>query len=149
MSLLFLLAVSPIAAVPPPLPQQGAQRGHSVHATDQLVCVDPELRDLDQKMITALAETTVPTGPFVEPQEDRFRRSRLCARMAEHRLCAIGAYRERIAVLYAIRSQSATTKTCVTGAAMAADTASGAMLLRADGRVIGWHRSAQKHGRSS
>jgi uncharacterized protein len=144
MSLLFLLATWQIAAVPSPLAQQGAECEHPTYATDQLVCADPELLKLDRNMMEKLAEAGFPSGPFVEPQEDWFRRSRLCAMTAQHLSCVVEAYLERMKLLEALGSKPVSTKPCGVDAAMFAETANGILLLLADGKVFGWAQARSK-----
>jgi hypothetical protein len=105
-SLAFLAALAelplpPPAAppVPPPLPQQVADCRSPVYASDMLVCADPDLRRLDADLTTLLAEAPHPAGPWMEPQDAWFRRSRMCAFRPDHAGCLSAAYMERIGVL--------------------------------------------------
>lgn len=94
MTVLALLA----QAVPPPVEQVTANCARPVYATDQLVCGDPELRAIDLELATALGGGGATSSPWLEPQTEWFKRRSRCAFAADHRACAISAYRERLAV---------------------------------------------------
>lgn len=121
----ILLALG-LSAVPPPLPQRGANCSAPTYATDQLVCSDPDLRRRDAEMLGYLDADAPPTGAGIEPQEAWFRRSRLCAMREAHRACIVAAYDERIAMLRAPRLRQAMTVGCLSGAV--------AMLVTGQGR---------------
>ncbi|MFM7350084.1 MAG: hypothetical protein ACKO01_11465 [Erythrobacter sp.] len=85
--------------VPPPTEQLTADCSRPVYATDQLVCADATLRDLDVALAARLAVVPQPTARWVEPQWEWFRRRSRCAFSASHRACVEAAYRERLVVL--------------------------------------------------
>jgi uncharacterized protein len=105
------------ASVPPPAWQHTADCARPVYATDQLVCEDPQLRAIDRQLADlydrvadsrASAGADGPERPhlgtnasslLLESDLDWFRRRSLCAFRADHRDCAIAAYRERLAVI--------------------------------------------------
>ncbi len=90
-------------ALPPPVEQYSANCAALSYASDQLVCSDPNLLDLDRKMVAALADARTvaiePVSPFIEPQAAWLRRRSLCAGQTGHRACLEAAYAERTAVL--------------------------------------------------
>lgn len=89
-----ILAQTP---VPPPSEQVTADCAKPVYASDQLVCGDSELRQLDARLSQTLAQPrVVPIGPFQESDAQWFKRRSRCAFEAEHRRCLIEAYAERI-----------------------------------------------------
>jgi hypothetical protein len=100
-------------AVPPPLPQTGADCERPTYASDQLACSDPALRALDEQVRDAWL-ALVATGPSldipaaVETQVAWFRRRSLCAFSERHGACLRAAYAERAAVLEAWRLALAT-----------------------------------------
>ncbi len=96
---LALLAALSQSPVPPPMPQSVADCALPVYASDMLVCADADLRRLDSDLARLLVEASAPTGPWIEGQEDWFRRSRRCAFQADHAGCLSAAYQERIGVL--------------------------------------------------
>lgn len=107
---LLFLAVQ-VAAVPPPIPQRVADCAAPTYASDQLVCGDEGLLALDRQLATLLAAGPASAEVAIEPQDDWFRRSRMCARRADHKLCLAAAYGERIAILEALaRPETATPK---------------------------------------
>jgi uncharacterized protein len=97
-ALLALLLGAP-PAVPPPVEQSSADCARPVYASDQLVCGNGDLRRLDDELAALLAGRPEPSGPWIEPQADWFRRSRTCAFSARHAACLEAAYRERIGLL--------------------------------------------------
>jgi len=101
------LSIAPFAkALPPPVEQYGANCADTTYASDQLICNDPSLLELDRKMLAALADASAiaisPTSPMIEAQPDWFRRRSMCALQAGHRACLVAAYAERTAVLVAL-----------------------------------------------
>lgn len=98
----FLTAiVVQIAPVPPPIAQATADCSRPTYATDMLVCDDPALKAIDDRLKSALAAapmTEVGT-PLIEDQAAWFRRSRRCAFQTQHRACISDAYSERLSVL--------------------------------------------------
>ena len=109
-ALLFTLTLQ-AAPIAPPLPQTVADCNQPTYATDQLVCADPVLRAADRELASVMA--SVPTarvaGRWIENQEAWFRRSRRCAFQADHARCVAAAYRERSAVLTALRQEAPVT----------------------------------------
>jgi uncharacterized protein len=104
---LIVACTTPAAAVPPPLEQTAANCESPTYASDVRVCGDPLLRALDARMRDAwaaldLAGVVAPEA-WVEPQQAWFKRRSLCAFSEHHADCLQGAYRERIAVLEALR----------------------------------------------
>lgn len=103
----IVLSSAPIAAVPPPPEQVGANCQASTYASDMLVCADSLLRALDAQMREAWDavdfESVVAPGAWIEAQDAWFRRRSLCAFKERHADCLRGAYVERIAVLEALR----------------------------------------------
>lgn len=86
--------------VPPPVEQSTADCVRPVFASDQLVCSDPELRDLDRQLLQALRlYTALPQNNFVENDREWFKRRSRCAFETEHRSCLLDAYRDRIAII--------------------------------------------------
>lgn len=93
------------AAVPPPAEQIAADCTAPVYASDRLVCVDPELRGIDE----ASAEMVARVGPLdptadslIEDHAAWFRRRSRCAFQRDHRACLAAAYRDRALVLSAM-----------------------------------------------
>jgi uncharacterized protein len=104
---LIALGTGPVAAVPPPPEQVGANCDAPTYASDMLVCDDAGLRALDARMREAWAgvdfASVVAPGAWVEAQDAWFRRRSLCAFAERHADCLQAAYGERIAVLEALR----------------------------------------------
>jgi uncharacterized protein len=104
---LIVAGSAPAAAVPPPLEQTAANCESPTYASDVRVCGDPLLRALDARMRDAWAAldfaAVVAPEAWVEPQQTWFKRRSLCAFSARHADCLQDAYRERIAVLEALR----------------------------------------------
>jgi len=101
-SALFLMLVPP-PPVPPPITQNVADCENPTYASDQLVCSDGALLALDKQLASLLPIPNLPAEVKIEGQEDWFRRSRMCAMRADHRVCLSAAYRERISVALATR----------------------------------------------
>jgi uncharacterized protein len=93
-------------ALPPPVEQYSANCAALSYASDQLVCGNPALLDLDRQLVAALADAgqaaITPASPMIEAQPDWFKRRSLCAMKAEHNTCLTAAYGERIAVLISL-----------------------------------------------
>lgn len=137
--LIFLAAAQQAMPVPPPTAQNTAECRHPTYATDILICGDPALRLLDQRMVEALAGLSEERmmSPWIEGQRDWFRRSRLCAFKADHHGCVSAAYAERLTVLSMLASSPSPTGPCDLskgGSALVAEEQGGGVLL-IDGRV--------------
>jgi uncharacterized membrane protein/uncharacterized protein len=106
----FPAPMSDAHAIPPAPTQSVANCDQAVYASDQLVCVDPELRALDRRLGELLARTSwsdkVTAVSLVEPPEAWFRRRSLCAFSERHAACLEAAYSERIAVITVIANAS-------------------------------------------
>lgn len=101
---LIALTVAPSAkALPPPVEQYSADCAAPTYASDQLVCGDPQLLQLDGQMVAALAKAGAdaiePSSHLIEAQANWLKRRSLCAMKAGHSECLVAAYGERIAVL--------------------------------------------------
>jgi uncharacterized protein len=108
---LAALSVGPSAnAVPPPVEQYSANCAAPSYASDQLVCGNPALLDLDRQLVAALADAgqaaITPASPMIEAQAGWFKRRSLCAMKADHTACLTAAYGERIAVLIGLTEGS-------------------------------------------
>jgi uncharacterized protein len=91
--------------VPPPVEQVSADCAAPVYATDQLVCSDASLRNLEAQLLWywSTAESMHLLGEADRsPQTDWFRIRSQRAFSADHRACAVAAYHGRIAVLRAL-----------------------------------------------
>lgn len=99
--------LTPPAAAPPPMPQQSANCDRPTYASDQLVCVDAQLRAMDDQYRSLLGQQGVLASAAVW-EEDLlwFRRRSRCAFEAEHRACLVQAYSDRIATVEAARSSA-------------------------------------------
>lgn len=97
---LALLSIS-VGAVPPPPAQVTADCVSPTYASDQVVCADDGLRELDHLLLERIGtENGVrSTAADLDSDEDWFRRSRRCAFEAEHRECLLAAYCLRLALL--------------------------------------------------
>ena len=106
-----LLAVVSTQAVPPPLEQVVANCAAPVYATDQLVCGDAGLAQLDDAMGDLLGRwRPAPIdglAPWRETQAEWFKRRSLCAFKTTHRQCVFDAYTERMEVLRALTAPAA------------------------------------------
>lgn len=86
--------------VPPPVEQSTADCSRPVFASDQLVCSDRELRDLDRQLAQGLRQNTaLPENDFTESDSQWFKRRSRCAFETEHRSCLLDAYQDRIAII--------------------------------------------------
>jgi uncharacterized protein len=96
----MILALTLLAqAVPPPAEQVTADCARPIYATDQLVCRDAELRALDLQLAQSLTAFDAAPSPWLEAQSAWFKRRSRCAFQADHRTCAVWAYRERLKVV--------------------------------------------------
>ena len=127
------------ATVPmsPPVEQQTANCARPTFATDMLVCDDPELRALDERLRT-IPPRPAAASELLEARADWFRRSRRCAFQADHRGCAVAAYREALAVQAPAVGDAAPVGRCRLrdGDAALVPVTGGAALVR-DGRILG------------
>jgi uncharacterized protein len=98
------------AAVPPPPEQSAANCATPTYASDQLVCADPALLALDQRMAPLLDAASSAASfsalHWFEPQPLWFRRRSRCAFSPRHGACLKAAYRERIDVLSALAGRA-------------------------------------------
>lgn len=96
--------------IPPPLAQESADCMRPVYATDQLVCLDAQLRRLDADIVaraTRVREISAwPGSSLFEDQQAWFKRRSLCAFQKDHRACVAAAYRSRITELDALLDSS-------------------------------------------
>ncbi|WP_226019553.1 hypothetical protein [Novosphingobium sp. FKTRR1] len=97
---------SDLAPVPPPQEQTTADCAHPVYASDQLVCADPSLRQLDQQLADRLRTTSLDDALLLEGDVLWFRRRSRCAFQTDHRQCLLTAYNERLGLLSALDPQS-------------------------------------------
>lgn len=98
------LAANGSGAVPPPLPQTGADCARPTYASDRLVCGDTHLLALDRRVSAAWrAIATVPPAadlpPLLEAQQAWFARRSRCAFVEAHAACLQAAYDDRARVL--------------------------------------------------
>jgi uncharacterized protein len=110
------LAAHGSGAVPPPMPQTGADCEHPSYASDQRVCGDVALLALDRQVqeawrAIAAGRTARPPAaqapvqeaadlpPLLEAQEVWFARRSRCAFAEAHAACLTAAYRDRARVL--------------------------------------------------
>ncbi|MBA4306338.1 MAG: hypothetical protein C0429_06330 [Sphingopyxis sp.] len=86
--------------VPPPVEQSTADCARPVYASDQLVCSDPELRQLDAELA---AKSRVPAAwsgsALIESDGQWFKRRSHCAFESDHRICLLQSYRDRLSFL--------------------------------------------------
>lgn len=88
--------------VPPPVPQATADCGNPVYASDQLVCGDAQLRDIDRRLASVLDQRRFADQRLLEGDQSWFRRRSRCAFAEAHRACLIAAYAERAALVDAM-----------------------------------------------
>jgi uncharacterized protein len=110
------LAAPVVGAVPPPLPQTGANCERPTYASDRVVCGDAALLELDRRVSEAwrvivarqsatqtatqpAAQTATDLPPLLEAQEAWFGRRSRCAFVEAHAACLQAAYRDRARVL--------------------------------------------------
>jgi uncharacterized protein len=102
------LAAHGSGAVPPSLPQTGAECERPTYASDRLVCGDAALLALDRQVreawraIVATRPATQPANdlpPLLEAQEAWFGRRSRCAFVEAQAACLQAAYRDRARVL--------------------------------------------------
>lgn len=99
-----LLALSSPAlaqmSVPPPMEQLTADCARPVYASDQLVCGDTELRQLDARLAAILNMPAAANGiALIESDDQWFKRRSRCAFETDHRACLVQSYRDRLAFL--------------------------------------------------
>lgn len=127
-------------AVPPPVEQWTADCSRPVYATDQLVCVDTELRAVDARLRQRLATGHFEFAPpWLEDQGQWLRRRSLCAFKTAHRDCALAAYASRTAILDLMAGYDGkgTPMRCDTGVGTVAKlTTDSAVVADAAGRVV-------------
>jgi len=96
LALTVLCALGPLSAraVPPPSVQFTTDCDEPVYASDQLVCADPELRELNRLLAEWIGAGIVAavTADTAESDAEWFSRSRMCAFEADHRGCLRAAY---------------------------------------------------------
>lgn len=97
----FLFYPVLVHAIPPPPVQFTADCVARTYASDQFVCADAELLELDRLLSAHIAQRrkTSPDDGEVDEDQDWFRRSRLCAFESDHRECLLSAYCLRLALL--------------------------------------------------
>jgi uncharacterized protein len=94
------LAVTTAAATPPPPDLLATDCGTQSYASDALVCEDPALRDLNDRMTRVLEPYGITQNrERAAEQAAWYRRSRLCAFEEEHRECLVAAYCSRLQVI--------------------------------------------------
>lgn len=96
------------AAIAPPIEQSTADCTSPTYATDRLVCSNAELSALDQtlaRMLTDLPSRARGTdNPWLEEQQNWFKRRSLCAFEESHLECTKRAYQTRVAEMDALAS---------------------------------------------
>jgi uncharacterized protein len=100
----LLLLVQGSGAVPPPLPQTGADCERPTYASDRLVCGDATLLALDRQVREAwraivAMQPANDLPPLLEAQEAWFGRRSRCAFVEAQAACLEAAYRDRSRVL--------------------------------------------------
>ena len=100
----LVLAVHGSGAVPPPLPQTGADCERPTYASDQVVCGDATLLALDRQvrdawLALAAAQPAIELPPLLEPQQAWFGRRSRCAFVETQAACLRAAYLDRAEVL--------------------------------------------------
>jgi uncharacterized protein len=98
------------AAIAAPIEQSTADCTIPTYATDRLVCSNAELSALDQtlaRMLTDLpSQARGADNPWLEEQQNWFKRRSLCAFEESHLECARRAYRTREAEMDALASHA-------------------------------------------
>ena len=93
---LFMCATG-LNAIPPPVDQVSADCSAPVYASDQLVCGDPELRMLDDRLRARIdSSPEVSASAWMESHSEWFKRRSLCAFEPAHRQCLLDAYADRL-----------------------------------------------------
>jgi len=96
LALTVLGALGPLSvwAVPPPPVRLATDCAEPVYASDQLVCDDAELRELNRLLAEWIGAKVAEgaAADAAESDEEWFRRSRMCAFEADHRGCLRTAY---------------------------------------------------------
>lgn len=99
----WLACAAPASAqmpVPPPVEQSTADCARPTYASDQLVCTDPELRQMDAQLAEVLRIPAALTGTSrIESDGEWFKRRSRCAFETDHRLCLLQSYRDRLALI--------------------------------------------------
>lgn len=86
--------------VPPPAEQISADCARPIFASDQLVCGDTELRQLDRKLAQTVSQNAaLRSTEFIEDGSQWFKRRSRCAFEADHRGCLVAAYQDRITII--------------------------------------------------
>lgn len=102
-ALIGIMASASAVGLPPPPDQVIVDCARPVYASDQLVCDDPEILELDRRVGSLLADLVIDsltvTHPDFESQTEWMRRRSLCAFSAAHRECLRALYVERAALL--------------------------------------------------
>lgn len=103
LSAMMICVLCPLRAwaVPPPPVQVTADCAAPTYASDQLVCQDSELLELDRVLggLIASRNATAAGSVTAESDEEWYRRSRMCAFEDDRRDCLLAAYCLRIAWL--------------------------------------------------
>ena len=98
--LAFSVPASAQMPVPPPVEQSTADCARPVYASDQLLCDDPELRQLDTQLAEVLRVPAAWNGSaLIESDSQWFKRRSRCAFESDHRACLLQSYRDRLAFL--------------------------------------------------
>lgn len=99
----WLSCAAPASAqmpVPPPVEQSIADCARPTYASDQLVCTDPELRQIDAQLAEALRVPAASNGTSrIESDGEWFKRRSRCAFETDHRICLLQSYRDRLAFI--------------------------------------------------
>jgi uncharacterized protein len=98
------LAAQGSGALPPPLPQIGADCERPTYASDRLVCEDAALLALDRQvrdawLALAAAQPAIERPPLLESQQAWFGRRSRCAFVETQAACLRAAYLDRAEVL--------------------------------------------------
>lgn len=88
------------APVPPPVEQNTADCAMPTYASDQLVCSDDRLRELDKRLKLLLAQGLPQKLAFIQESDEQwFKRRSRCAFEDEHQRCLGEAYADRLAII--------------------------------------------------
>lgn len=104
-----------VNAVPPPPVQVTADCETPTFASDTLVCEEPVLRELDNRLASYIAMHRAKQPGSAESDQSWFAHSRLCAFEPDHRDCLLAAYCLRLAFLE--RHENGQHSTCSPAAA--------------------------------